>query len=96
MVRWCWVNFQFRFVLLILRIIVGQEPIALSVGAGGGCLDIFSSAVFEKKRRGVVIALASSSAASCETSTFSNISVITDIYWTLRIVVDYQTGSPYQ
>ena len=23
-------------------IIVGQEPIALAVGAGGGCLDIFS------------------------------------------------------
>ena len=23
-------------------IIVGQEPIALAVGAGGGCLDIFT------------------------------------------------------
>ena len=23
-------------------VIVGQEPIALAVGAGGGCLDIFS------------------------------------------------------
>ena len=35
-VRWGWVNFQFRGVLLI-RIIVGQGPIALAVGAGGGC-----------------------------------------------------------
>ena len=41
MVRRCWVNFQGRGVLL-LRIIVGQGPIALAVGAGGGCLDIFS------------------------------------------------------
>ena len=41
MVRWCWVNFQCRGVLLIV-IVVGQGPTALSVGAGGGCLDIFS------------------------------------------------------
>ena len=41
MVRRCWVNFQRRGVLL-LWIIVGQGPIALAVGAGGGCLDIFS------------------------------------------------------
>ena len=40
-VRWCWVNFQCRGVLLIW-IIVGQDPIALAVGAGGDCLDIFS------------------------------------------------------
>ena len=39
-VRWCWVNFQSRGVLLIL-IIVGQGPTALAVGAGEGCLDIF-------------------------------------------------------
>ena len=39
--RWCWVNFQFRGVLLIL-IIVGQGPTALAVGAGGGGLDIFT------------------------------------------------------
>ena len=32
-VRWCWVNFQCRGVLL-LWIIVGQEPIVLAVGAG--------------------------------------------------------------
>ena len=25
-----------------IRMIVGQEPIALAVGAGGGCLDIFT------------------------------------------------------
>ena len=43
MVRRCWVNFQCRGVLLIW-IIVGQGPIALAVGAGGGCLDIFSLA----------------------------------------------------
>ena len=40
-VRWCWVNFQCRGVLLIWMI-VGQGPIALAVGAGGGCLDIFT------------------------------------------------------
>ena len=40
-VRRCWVNFQCRGVLLIW-IIVGQGPIALVIGAGGGCLDIFS------------------------------------------------------
>ena len=38
--RWCWVNFQCRGVLLTW-IIVGQRPIGLAVGAGGGCLDIF-------------------------------------------------------
>ena len=41
MVRWCWVNFQCQGVLLIW-IIVGQGPIVLAVGAGGGGLDIFS------------------------------------------------------
>ena len=40
-VRWCWVNFQCRGVLLIW-IRVGQGPTALEVGAGGGCLDVFS------------------------------------------------------
>ena len=40
-VRRCWVKFQYRGVLLIW-IIVGQGPIALAVGVGGGCLDIFS------------------------------------------------------
>ena len=41
MVQWCWVNFQCRVVLLIW-ITVGQGPTALTVGAGGGCLDIFT------------------------------------------------------
>ena len=41
MVRWCWVNFQCQGVLLIW-IRVGQGPAALAVGAGGGCLDIFT------------------------------------------------------
>ena len=41
MVRWCWVNFQFRGVLLIW-IRVGQGPTALAEGADGGCLDIFA------------------------------------------------------
>ena len=40
-VRWLWVNFQCRGVVLIWSI-VGQGPTALAVGAGGGCLDIFS------------------------------------------------------
>ena len=39
--RRCWVNFQCRGVLLIC-IIVGQGPTVLAVGAGGGCLDIFT------------------------------------------------------
>ena len=43
-VRRLWVNFQGRGVLLIW-IIVGQGPIALVVGAGGGCLDIFLSSI---------------------------------------------------
>ena len=42
MVRRCWVNFQCRGILLVL-IIVGQGPTALTIGAGGGCLDIFFS-----------------------------------------------------
>ena len=41
MVRRCWVNFQCRGVPLTW-ITVGQGPIVLAVGAGGGCLDIFS------------------------------------------------------
>ena len=45
MVRRCWVNFQSRGVLLIW-IIVGQGPIALVAGAGGGCLDIFFSLIY--------------------------------------------------
>ena len=39
--RWSLVNFQCWGVLLIWMI-VGQGPIALAVGAGGGCLDIFT------------------------------------------------------
>ena len=39
--RRCWVNCQCQGVLLIW-IIVGQGPIALVVGGGGACLDIFS------------------------------------------------------
>ena len=38
--RWCWVNFQCRGVLLIW-IRVGQGPSALAVSAGAGCLDVF-------------------------------------------------------
>ena len=40
-VRWYLINFQCRGVLLIWSI-VGQGSTALAVGAGGGCLDIFS------------------------------------------------------
>ena len=39
--RWCWVNFQCRGVLLIW-IRVGQGPIALAVGAGWGLFGHFS------------------------------------------------------
>ena len=41
MARWCWVNFQCQGVLLIW-IRVGQGPTTVAVGAGGGCMDIFS------------------------------------------------------
>ena len=41
MVRWCWVSFQCRGVLLTW-IQVGQGPTALAVGAGRGCLEFFS------------------------------------------------------
>ena len=44
MVRWCWVNFQCWDVLLVW-IIVGQGPTALTVGSGGGCLEIFLSSI---------------------------------------------------
>ena len=40
MVRRCCINFQCRGVLLIW-IILGQGSIALAVGAGVSCLDIF-------------------------------------------------------
>ena len=40
-VRKCWVNFHCRGFLLIW-ITVGQGPVVLAIGAGGGCLDIFS------------------------------------------------------
>ena len=40
-VRRCWVNFQ-CWGVLPTWITVGQGPIVLAVGAGGGCLDIFS------------------------------------------------------
>ena len=42
MVRWSWVNFQYSELLPCPTIwmIVGQGPISLAVGAGGGCLDI--------------------------------------------------------
>ena len=43
--RWCLVNFQCRGVLLVWMI-VGQGPIALAVGAGGGCFDIFPLSIF--------------------------------------------------
>ena len=44
MVRRCWVIFQCQGVLLIW-IIEGQGPVALAVGVGGGCSDIFLSSV---------------------------------------------------
>ena len=40
--RRCWVNFQCRGVLLVW-IIVGQGPIALAIGAGGGLFGHFFS-----------------------------------------------------
>ena len=40
-VRWLWITFQCRGVLLVWKS-VGQGPTALAVGAGGGCLDIFT------------------------------------------------------
>ena len=45
--RWCWVNFQCRGVLLI-RIIVGQGPTALAVGADGVVWTFFLSSIFSR------------------------------------------------
>ena len=44
-VRRCWVNIQCQGVLLI-QIIVGQGPIALAVGAGGGGVWTFFSLIY--------------------------------------------------
>ena len=41
MVRWCWVKLPVPGCPTIC-IIVGQGPPTLAVGAGGGCLDIFT------------------------------------------------------
>ena len=41
LVRRCWINFLCRGVLPVW-IRVGQGPIVRAIGAGGGCLDIFS------------------------------------------------------
>ena len=43
--RWCWVNFQGRGVLLIW-IKIGQGPIALAIGAVGVVRTFFLSSVF--------------------------------------------------
>ena len=43
-VRWSWINFHCRGILLFC-IIEGQVPTVLAVGAGGGCLNIFFSYV---------------------------------------------------
>ena len=43
-VRWCWVSFQCRGVLLIW-ISVGQGPTALAVGTGGGVWTFFLSSI---------------------------------------------------
>ena len=43
-VRWSWVNFQCRGVLLWM--IVGEGPTALAVSAGGSCLDVLLSSIF--------------------------------------------------
>ena len=47
--RWCWENRQYRGVVLIW-ISVEQGPSALAVGAGGGCLDIFSVVLSQPRR----------------------------------------------
>ena len=47
MVRWCWVNFQCRGVLLIW-IKVGQGPTAHAVGAGGVVWTFFLSSIFSR------------------------------------------------
>ena len=45
MVRWCWVNFQCRDVLLIWMV-VGQRPTVVAVGAGGVVWAFFSHRSF--------------------------------------------------
>ena len=46
--------------------IVGQGPIALAVGAGGGCLDIFVSPA--KQKRDICTAFPASSLSSSSSS----------------------------
>ena len=42
-VRWCWVKLPVPGrPTICITCIVGQGPPALAVGAGGGCLDIFT------------------------------------------------------
>ena len=45
MERRCWVNFQCRGVLLVWMK-VGQGPIGLAVGGGGGLFGLFFSHLF--------------------------------------------------
>ena len=44
MVRWCWVNFQCRAVLLSC-VKVGQGPTTLAIGAGGVVRTFFLSSI---------------------------------------------------
>ena len=50
-VRWSWVNFQCRGVLqrARARLVLGQGPTALAVGAGGDCLNIFTFLCFSPR-----------------------------------------------
>ena len=52
MVRRCWLNLQCRGILLIWMV-VGQGPIALAVGVGMGgvCLDIFVAPALAGRHR---------------------------------------------
>ena len=83
-------------------IIVGQRPTALAVGAGGGCLDIFtldypfsplSPSLWETARYRLKYYLKGLLNQKQPTKK-SNISVSTeDIYLKLRVVVRYQKGT---
>ena len=92
-VRWSWVNFQCRGVLLVW-IRVGQGPTALAVGAGGGCLDIFtlvypfsalSPSLWETTRYRLKYCLKGSLSPKTTKSTYQMCSSEEKTIWTTKI-----------
>ena len=93
-VRWSWINFQVRGVLLVW-IRVGQGPTALAVGEGGGCLDIFtliypfsflSPSLWETTRYRLKYCLKGSLSPKTTNQPTFHFSIISDVYIDFIIV----------